>query len=331
MSSNASFLSSILGWLKGLLTGDLGDGGTRAGRRIDSGAVAIDEIEPGDGPEWGTLSGLAAHPTDASIVYACADQDSPPARIVAIDVSRNPPRVVRQIVVDAPGIDHLDIEAVTAKRDGGFWLASEGGDFDEPPNLVLEIDASGKLLRRFALPESISVRVQRKGFEGIALVEHGGATLVFVAFQGGLAEDPHDTTRICALDPATGTWRFWTYPLSPGRDGDPTGISELLHLGGARFAAIERDGKGGRKSVKWLTTFTLDIAAGAPPEATPPRVAKRVALDLVPLFLDRDMKVEKEIEGLAVSADGQLYAINDNDNERATLLLRLGRARDVLG
>ena len=68
-------------------------------------AVRIDEIEPGNGPAWGTLSGLTAHPSDASRLYAVTDKDSPPARILEIDVSASSARVVRQMPVIAPGFD----------------------------------------------------------------------------------------------------------------------------------------------------------------------------------------------------------------------------------
>jgi len=332
MAGGGGVIADILGWLRGMLTGDLGD--TRRGKgngRIDTRGVAIDEIADGEGPAWGTLSGLTAHRSDPRLLYAVADKDSPPARILEIDAHARPPRVVRQITITTPAeVERLDLEAVSIKRDGGFWLASEGGDFDEPANLLLECDAHGNVTATHRLPLTISHRVMDKGLEGIACVETGGTTRAYAALQGALAGDAINLTRIGALDPASGDWRFWHYPLDTARDGDPTGVSELLHLEGRRFAAIERDGKGGRNSIKWLTTFTLD-GDGAPPDEQPPLVTKRIAFDLVPLFLDRDMKVEKEIEGLAVAADGQVYVINDNDSERASLLIRLGHADNVFG
>lgn len=328
-NSAAGLVSSFIGWLKGLLGG--GEGERRAPPRDSTGSqIAIEEIAAGDGAAWGTLSGLTAHPTNPRLLYACTDQDSPPARILEIDVSRTPARVVRQIEISVPGVHHLDIEGISAKRDGGFWLASEGGDYNDPPNLLLEVDAAGRLIRAVVLPAAIVGAVQKKGLEGVAVVEGAAGTRLYVAFQEPLADDPQDLTRIAEVDPAAGTWRFWHYPLDETKDDGLTGLSEIVHLGGTRFAAIERDGKGGRKSIKWLTTFSLDAGGGAETGGNPPRISKQVAFDLVPLFLDRDMKVEKEIEGLAVAADGQVYVLNDNDNERATLLLRLGHAREVL-
>src|SRR5436190_19088834 len=57
---------------------------------------SIQEIEPGDGPTWGTLSGLTAHPTDPRRLYAVTDQDSRPIRIVEIELAPQTARVVRQ-------------------------------------------------------------------------------------------------------------------------------------------------------------------------------------------------------------------------------------------
>jgi hypothetical protein len=292
-------------------------------------AVRMDEIEPGDGPAWGTLSGLTAHPSDPSRLYAVTDKDSPPVRILEIHISANSARVVRQIPVIAPGFESLDLEAIVVQPDGGFWLASEGGEDNNPPNFLLEVDAGGRLRRTIDLPESIASRIAKKGFEGLALEKTTSSSRLYVAFQEAIAGDRDDLTRIGAVDVDTGRWTFFHYPLEHLPSGDFTGLSELLHLGNRRFAAIERDGKGGRKSVKWITTFELAALVGAPTDAAPPVIAKHVARDLVPVFTGLDRKVEKEIEGLAVASDGQVYVVTDNDNERSTFLLRLGKGADI--
>ncbi len=296
---------------------------------VESTAVRIYEIEPGDGPAWGTLSGLTAHPSDPSRLYAVTDNDSPPVRILELDVSADPARVVRQIPVIAPGLDKLDLEAIVAQSDGGFWLASEGAEDNNPPNVLLEVDAEGELRRSIDLPESIASRIEKKGFEGLALEKTPSGSRLYVAFQAPLAGDGDDVTRIGAVDVVTGQWTFFHYPLERLPSGDFTGLSELLHLGNRRFAAIERDGKGGRKSVKWITTFELASLVGSPADAVPPIITKQLAVDLVPLFTHLDRKVEKEIEGLAIASDGHVYVVTDNDNERATLLLRIGKATEI--
>ena len=293
---------------------------------------SIQEIEIGDGPGWGTLSGLTAHPSDPNRLYAVTDQDSAPIRIVEIALTAQAATVVRQIGVTGPGGENLDTEGIVAKPDGGFWLASEGGAENVPANRLLEVDPEGKILRTIGLPEALAPSIGKKGFEGVALEGVSSGARLVVAFQAPLDGDPSDCTRIGVVDPATGDWSFYLYPLDRNGSGDLTGVSEVLHLRDRTFAAIERDGKGGKKSIKWITTFDLPPASATAARAASgvtdgqalPRLTKRRALDLVPMFLDAGRKVEKEVEGLALVADGQIYAVTDNDNERPTVLLRLG-------
>ena len=294
-----------------------------------SGGVTIMEIAPGKGPAWGTLSGLAAHPSDPNRLFAITDQDSAPIRIIEIAVTAASAVALGQIPIVAPGLDDLDTEAIAAKPDGGFWLASEGAKGNVPPNLLIEVDAAGRMLRTLELPASIAARMPKKGFEGVSLVSTASGAQLVVAFQAPLDGDPDDMTRIGVVDPASGIWRFFSYPLDRNDDGDVTGLSEVLAHGQGRFAAIERDGKGGKKSIKWITTFALSPTSGAAPDATPPVLDKRVAVDLVPIFRDAGRKVEKEVEGLAVAADGMVYVVTDNDGERPTLLIRLGQASEL--
>lgn len=288
------------------------------------------ELEPGGGSHWATLSSLCAHPTDPTRLFAVPDGDSPPLRIIAIEVKGDRARVVDQTVVDTDGMTDLDVEGSAIKPDGGFWLTSEGKAGNSPPNILLEVDALGHVVRTVDLPPEIAKRMQDQGFEGVSYVAKpsGGAEL-YVSFQAGIEGDELGVTRIGVVDPATGQWRFYGYRLEEIEDSEYSGLSDILHLGDQRFALIERDGKGKRRALKWITTVDLGSVTGAPPDTTPPVLHKRLAVNLVPQFLDAGRKVEKEIEGLAIAADGEVYAITDNDGDRPTLLLRLGH-RDKL-
>lgn len=310
-----SWLKSLTAFLSGLVAA--------------AGSGAISEIEAGEGHPWGTLSGLTAHPTNPHILYAVPDQDSPPPRVIEINVSEDVPRTGKQILVNAPGFDALDIEGVTAKPDGGFWLASEGNVGNTPPNVLLEIDASGQLQRSIGLPASIAARMDKKGFEGVALDTTPGGSHLYVAFQAPVSGDPPDFTRIGAVDLNTGDWTFYAYPLDRTEAGDFGGLSELVHLGNRKFAALERDGNTGHRSLKHVTVFDLGTLVGAPPDSPPTPITKKVAADLVPMFKAEGRKVEKEVEGLTVAADGEVYALTDNDNLRPTVLIRLGKASEL--
>lgn len=324
MSDSGSWLD----WGSRLLALILG-GATPSQTAPPLASATIIEVQRGDGPAWGTLSGLSAHPTDPSRLFAVTDEDSPPARVVEIVVEGEQARVVRQTVLTGEFGGELDCEAVAVKPEGGFWIASEGGPVDDPPNRLLEVDAAGRVQRVVTLPAQISARIVEKGLEGIAIVDRPQGRAVLVGLQGAIDGDADDTARIAMLDPARGIWTFWLYPLRRLESGKVSGLSELLYLGGERFAAIERDGKGGRRAVKRVTSFAIPLEAGAAAEAPPPRLVLERDVDLVPVFLDADRKVEKEIEGLTIAADGQVYLVTDNDNQRPTVLVRLGPAADV--
>ena len=321
---------SVTALIKGVLV-VLGGATADSGYAANAAGGALIEIEPGNGPQWGTLSSLTAHATDPRRLFAVTDQDSPPLRIVEIEVLETSARVVRQISVTAPDLHDLDVEGLVMKPDGGFWLASEGQEGNSPPNVLLDVDADGRLLRTVNLPDAVADKIQRQGFEGVALVTSNGRQELVVSFQSGFVGDADDVSRIGVVDLASGVWTFYLYPLERLEDGDVSGLSDILHLGDRRFALLERDGKGGRHALKWITTIDLGTTSGAAADAAAPVLSKRRVVDLVPLFLDLDRKVEKEIEGLTIAADGQVYAVTDNDNKRATVLLRIGNRAEIFG
>ena len=324
-----NIVSALVSLIRSALT--ILAGGTASDVRwhIPPARGSIHQIEPGVGPAWGTLSGLTAHPTDPNRLYAATDQDSRPIRIVEIELAPLMAKVIRQIIVSGRESDDLDPEGIVATQDGRFWLASEGGAGNLPPNRLLEVGSAGQILRAIDVPPSLAPRMGKKGLEGVTIERTATGERLVVAFQSPLDGDPADCTRIGVVDAATGNWSFYLYPLDRTESGDLTGLSEILHLRGRTFAAIERDGNGGKRSIKWITTFELAPEPGAPPDQTPPLLAKNRALDLVPLFLASGRKVEKEVEGLALAVDGNIYAVTDNDNQRPTLLLRLGSVEEL--
>ena len=117
--------------------------------------------------------------------------------------------------------------------------------------------SNGQILRAIGLPASLAPRMGKKGLEGITLGRTANGERLVVAFQAPLDGDPSDCTRIGVVDAATGIWSFYLYPLDRTDSGDLTGLSEILYLRDRTFATIERDGKGGKSSIKWITTFEL--------------------------------------------------------------------------
>ena len=300
---------------------------------------------------WHTLSGLTADPNDPTRLFAVADHDSPPARIFELDVSNGAAKIVREILlknassgnecdevgIEGVDLEKLDLEGVAAKGKGGFWVASEGNRKKELLNQLLEVNVEGCVLQVVDLPVDITKRLVKKGFEGVALDETENATIVYSALQVPLEEDDDknvksDTeyrTRIGAYDVGKKDWTFFLYPLLA--TGNQTGVSELLHLGDGRFAAIERDSAAGQLAkVKLVTTFDLkDLEGAGVGEEAPTATNKRTAIDLIGLYAKHGRAVDEQIEGLAVTADGNVYAVVDNNEVKGTPLLRLGKASDL--
>ncbi len=270
---------------------------------------------------WNTLSGLTADPTNATRLFAVGDNDSDPARIFEIEVKDGAAQIVREVPITGKGACCLDLEGVVAAADGSFWLVSEGNDTFRR-NLLLKVAADGRIADYVPLPGEIEGRTKRKGLEGVALDESGDHPVVYVALQEPLDDDKKKHTRIGRYDTKSKTWSYALYPLQSKK----AGVSELLHIGGKRFAAIERDNKSGDDArIKLVTDFELKKGDGELPVAK----HKRTALDLVAFYARNGCPVDEQIEGLAKAADGTIYAVVDHDEVSMTPLLRLGRSQDL--
>ena len=142
-------------------------------------------------------------------------------------------------------------------------------------------------------------------------------------------------TKIGRYDVATGTWGFVHYPLEPEGGGDWIGLSELTALPNGNFAVIERDkgwGPTTGPSAELKAVFEIDLANAAfrpfDDVAGLVTIAKSQLLDLLPTMTANSVWTAEKLEGLAVAADGQGYAVTDNDGvddaTGETLFLRLG-------
>lgn len=316
---------------------------------------------------WGAISGLAADRTQDHLLYAVDDSYYQRNRIFTLDVSRQPAVLMNEIflrdsndvlaaspvaeladatvaanhasradvfdeadlanLINADKTLNIDPEGIAHASDGGFWIASEGegtvGDTARPINslnMVLKTDAQGVIEKVFTLPEDVNEVQIRFGFEGIA--EANG--LAYVAFQRAWTGD--DEPRIGVLDPADGSWSFYFYPLDDATspNGGWVGLSDLTALGNGDFLVIERDNQAGPDAaVKKLYRFSVDgLADGDTISKTPVR-------DLMADLRAAGGMILEKIEGSAVTADGILYIVNDNDgidgSNGETQLLNLGR------
>jgi len=290
------------------------------------------------------------------------DVGDSPARIEDELVIRDGSNVLRQALdglkAQLPGTDdfdpaafvnadttvNLDLEGVDTAVGNGFWLASEGtGNLVngvsnpanrpfEGPNLIARVRGNGRIQEVILPPVELTRNQFRFGFEGVAVVGNH----VYVAFQRAWtgAGDPSNRARIGRYARNTGTWSFAYYPLETptSPNGGWVGLSELTHLGGQRFAVIERDDQGGPDArIKRLYEFsvagvTFDGNVQGPGF---PVLQKTLSIDLLTAnaYGPGGGPIPEKQEGLAVLEDGTALVVNDNDgvddNNGETQLIRI--------
>lgn len=316
---------------------------------------------------WAALSGLAADPAAANRLYSIEDSYFQRNRIFTLDVSGTPATLTQELtitdsngvfaaiptvaladasvddddasrvgvfdeadldaLINDDGTVNIDPEGIAVASTGGFWIASEGagtiGDEGRPINslnFLFKVSEAGVIESVITLPDAINAKQQRFGYEGVA--EYAGK--VYVAFQRVWAGD--DNVRIGIYDLDTETWSFLYYTLdaAESQNGGWVGLSDLTSLGNGSFLALERDNQAGPDAaIKRLYRFDVSgLAANA-------LVTKTLVRDLLDDIKAPGGLVPEKTEGLAVSANGDVYIVNDNDgvddNSGETQLINLGQ------
>ncbi len=280
---------------------------------------------------WGALSGLAAHPAAPGVLYAVTDSFyAANPQILTIDTATTPALITSAVTVSRDGepVPYLDLEGIAALPDGTFWLASEGRTDRDRPHVILHVDATGTVVEEVAIPEALAAHEIRFGFEGITAVGEGDDLQLWMAVQREWQDDPAGTVKLVAYTPATGEWGGVRYPLEPKGAGW-VGLSEITAVGDTVYI-VERDNQIGDAAVlkKLFAVPTAEMKA-APLGGELPVVAKTEVLDLVPHLAAFHGYVQDKVEGFAVDAAGNAFAVTDNDGvddaSGETLFLRLGR------
>lgn len=243
---------------------------------------------------WCALSGLAASPREPGRLYTITDKALKPARILVVDSSAHPARIVEERLIQSPdkSLEKLDLEGISVSEQGGFWLVSEG-----KLDALLRTDAEGKIKEEVRLPKEVESDLGGHGMEGV--VEIGNH--VYVAFQSSWKSDKEPTGHLGRYSIADKSWQFATYPredeqFATGLAAGPDGALTLLL----------RDKKAREKAeVKRLLHFSLPgFESGAlTPQSTQ---------DLIPAYNAKGMPVPEKPEGVAF--DGKRFlVVNDND------------------
>ncbi|MBV1914055.1 MAG: esterase-like activity of phytase family protein [Pseudomonadales bacterium] len=307
---------------------------------------------------WGALSGLSMDLQDGNIAYTVQDSFYDSSRIFAIDVATEPAQITHEIIlkdtngaltaIDASLVNgddemtvNLDPEGITTSANGGFWIASEGrgtiGDLKKPfefENMLVNVSSEGLIEQVVILPTETANRQLRFGFEGVASVMSGSTELLYVAFQRTWSGDTANHVRIGQYNTATENWKFFYYPLDAAEsiNGGWVGLSDITSLGNDEFMVIERDNQGGPDAaIKRLYKFSIadmiPLADDGSDTVAYPVLAKTIVDDLMDDLAATGGLTPEKVEGLAVTADGTVLVVNDNDgvddSNGETQLLRL--------
>jgi hypothetical protein len=297
---------------------------------------------------WVAMSGLAGDPHDPDTAWAVSDSILGQAWLYRIDVSGSPAVIRERIAIGGTDVadqatGDFDLEGVAARPEGGFWLASEGrtNAGSSRPNLLVRADAAGNVLFSVPLPGSLTAVATSSGFEGVAVTgtAAAGDEVVWTVIQREWGDDPAGAVKIGRYEVATGTWTFGRYLLDPGEtpaaDGW-VGLSEVTLLPGGRLAIVERDNQLGQEA-RIKRVYGVDPAAVTlVPHGQPlPVIGKTLLRDV---FADLDaasISVPDKLEGLAVTAAGEVWLATDNDgideNYGETVFLNLGLVGDAFG
>lgn len=311
---------------------------------------SIVSADQGDAPiGWGALGALTADPKDANRLYAASDSAYANGWVYTIDASKQPAVITERRAVKRDGApaEDLDIEGISVAADGGFWIASEGKKGKD--NRLFHTDKDLNITSAVELPADVAEHIGKWGLEGVSSTkDENGVEQLFVAVQRPLWKDPEakdrealegeNTTRIGKYDTKTKKWQWFGYELEkPAGKGDWMGLSEITALDYKHLLVIERDKLNGPDAkVKRVMKVTLPeggaegAAAGVNGGALP-MVKKELAVDVLPKLRATNGWTQEKLEGFTIAADGEMYAVTDNDAlEDATgetVFLRLGKVK----
>lgn len=303
---------------------------TKAGTPQFPSVVSADDAA-GNPIGWGALGALSADPTDRKHLWTASDAAYSTSHLLRLDVSRTPAVIDRDVVVTQGGTPaSLDIEGISARPQGGFWLGSEGAT--GAANALVRTDARGAVQQTVPLPADVAAGLGKWGIEGIAVSEGRTGEQVWVALQRGLTGE-ETRARIGRYAVRTGSWAWFGYPLgTTTTPGDWIGLSEITVVDRDTLAVVERDKLNG-PDAKVKAIYTVRIPTRDPAPGTVGTLTKTLVRDLVPDLRATNGWTQEKLEGLTIGREGQVYAVTDNDGLKdatgETVLLRLGAASKV--
>jgi hypothetical protein len=261
---------------------------------------------------WGAMSGLVGDGMVPGRLYAVNDSFyGGQPMIFAIDATQKPARIVQAMPVLRGGFpaQKLDIEGITLDGEGGFWLASEGRSDRLIPHALYRVSGeTGEIVEEVPFPAELAAHETRFGAEGVTRI---GDTL-WVAIQREWGDDPAGQVKLLAYHTKEKTWGAVRYPLEPKGAGW-MGLSEIT-AHGDRLFVVERDNLiAGAAAVKRLYEVPVAQLEPAPLGGELPVVTKTLVRDLIPDLTAWNGYVVDKVEGFAIDAAGEGFAVTDND------------------
>jgi sugar lactone lactonase YvrE len=261
---------------------------------------------------WGAMSGLVGDGMVPGRLYAVNDSfyGGQPT-IFSIDATQKPARITQAMPVLRGGFpaQKLDIEGIALDGEGGFWLASEGRSDRLIPHALYRVSGeTGEIVEEVPFPAELAAHETRFGAEGVTRI---GDTL-WVAIQREWGDDPAGQVKLLAYHTGTKTWGAVRYPLEPKGEGW-MGLSEIT-AHGDRLFVVERDNLiAGAAAVKRLYEAPVAQLEPAPLGGVLPVVTKTLVRDLLPDLTAWNGYVVDKVEGFAIDAAGEGFAVTDND------------------
>jgi len=298
---------------------------------------------------WSAISGLAADAASSSVLYAVPD-NAMESFVYRIDLKGGQATVSHFAkIMDGAEQAKLDLEgivrdtSVAAPANAGFWVANEGnaafGEDGYMANQLLQIDAKGNIVQKVSLPAEIDSAaggaIRNNGFEGVALSSDGKYLVAAIQreYKGDQSADGTNYARIARYDLTNKIWEFFLYPLErTDVEDDWIGLSEIVNIGGDRYAVIERDKQiGGAVHLKAVYTFSLEGLTSFPGMVTANSdVSKSVVSKVRALDVRETFKPFEKLEGLTVLPNGAVWAALDNDGgELGTILAQVANVSEL--
>jgi alkaline phosphatase len=264
---------------------------------------------------WGALSGLAADPAKPGMLHAVNDSFySGQPMIFSIDATKKPAVITGALPITRNGnaAQLLDIEGIAADGEGGFWLASEGRGDQMVPHGILHVNAKGEIDQTIGLPDELLRNATRFGFEGITVTGTGDDIVLWMAVQREWADDEKGTVKLVSYKPKDKAWGAVRYPLEKAEEGW-VGLSEITAHGDFVYI-VERDNQIGQaaKIKRLYRVAKAEMVPGKIGEPLP-LVKKELVRDLLPDLLATGGYALEKVEGFAIDAAGEGFAVTDND------------------